>query len=195
MLNYAPAHEAQIQYAQTATSEHSLETFMKIGDDSYSAYVSIAPCPTLSSAFYCTITSLSDIGVVQHSQGYAFNDTENYTVKRYSQVLAKITNYTSLSEGWDGDAAVPPRLDVGADVEQFLNGLGANIVEPKTMLGSDGEVGLYWRSKNAYAEIGFDRDHGNYFFIRGGQIDSIHLDDISLDNQEVREALNRNFSV
>lgn len=38
------------------------------------------------------------------------------------------------------------------------------VVEPETMLSSDGEVGLYWRSGRCYLEIGVmgDRNWGAY---------------------------------
>lgn len=129
---------------------------------------------------------------------YGISDTAasgHINFDRYDRVLKKIDEYTSLPDGWDGDDALSPRSDVRFDVERFLGGLGNNIVEPTPMISPDGEVALFWEKDEAYAEIGFDRAGGNYFFIDGSEVVSIHRDSISLDNREMLDALNETFSV
>ena len=90
-----------------------------------------------------------------------------YLVMEYvfSQARLEVNSYIEFSRGWDGSDGLPPSqvaLDESLNLLSKLEWIG--VVEPKTMLENDGEIGLYWRTDRCYLEIGVigDGDWGAY---------------------------------
>lgn len=83
----------------------------------------------------------------------------------FSQARLEVNSYIEFSRNWDGSDGLPASqraLDESLNLLSKLERLG--VVEPKTMLENDGEIGLYWRTDSCYLEIGVigDGDWGAY---------------------------------
>lgn len=88
-----------------------------------------------------------------------------FSSAEFSQARLEVNSYIEFSRGWDGSDGLPPSqgaLDESLNLLSKLEWLG--VVEPKTMLENDGEIGLYWRTESCYLEIGVigDGDWGTY---------------------------------
>ena len=76
----------------------------------------------------------------------------------YGVLSRELFSYLLLPHGWDGYGGKPASLDAVVDAFGFLNLKPADIPYPYPQLSSDGEVGVYWRTEQLYAEAGFYGD-------------------------------------
>jgi hypothetical protein len=76
---------------------------------------------------------------------------------------AQLQSYMDLPHGWDGYDGVPASLDAVTDAFSFLKKRPPDIPLPYPQIGPDGEVGLYWHTKEVFAEVGFYGD-GEYSY-------------------------------
>lgn len=105
-------------------------------------YVRLVPAPGHELSLFADSTSLSD------------------------PVFAELLSYKAYSEGWDGDGSVPPS---GTDIDRavaFVQMLKPLLPLPGAMLDPKGDVGLYWNTNDAYADINFDRDGTISLYLR-----------------------------
>jgi len=59
----------------------------------------------------------------------------------------------TMTSDWDGyGAAKPNEISIGL-LEKLMNRFSYSTVSPRLKYGSDGEVGLYWRSSSDYLEV------------------------------------------
>lgn len=68
----------------------------------------------------------------------------------------KFALYETLEPGWDLRSADPTNLDSLADARSFLETRPKNVPLPSPKIGSDGIVGLYWRTGDTYASVAFE---------------------------------------
>lgn len=90
-------------------------------------------------------------------------------------IAAELAEYGGLPEGWDGDVAVAPNPRDVANAQALLEIVPGGVPFPKPMLSSDGEVGLYWRSADAFADI----------VVHAGDVFSLYVKELTGDGHEV----------
>lgn len=71
----------------------------------------------------------------------------------YNEIESFLVPYVNI----DGESSVTRSEDVVRALA-FVEALPGGLPLPKTMRGSSGEIGLYWDTKEAYADINFDED-------------------------------------
>ena len=71
------------------------------------------------------------------------------------KLRAKLLSYLNLTDDWDGYGADPPSIDAVLDAVDFLVMRPRDVPLPFPQVASDGEVGLYWRTEEVHAEVGF----------------------------------------
>ena len=79
---------------------------------------------------------------------------------------ARLLSYLDLTDGWDGYRAAPPSIDAVLDAVAFLVIRPRDVPLPFPQLASDGEVGLYWRTGEIHAEVGFYGDGDVSYYAR-----------------------------
>jgi hypothetical protein len=101
----------------------------------------------------------------------------------YLPKYLEICSYLGLSDDWDGYGADRPTADaIFAAIEGLAIAQRMKLPAPEVMVGSSGDVALYWRRGDQYAELGFDQSGRFYMFARVGE--SV----ITTDDAEVRAA-------
>ena len=68
---------------------------------------------------------------------------------------ARLLSYLDLTDDWDGYGAAPPSIDAVLDAVDFLVMRPRDVPLPFPQIAPDGEVGLYWRTGEVHAEVGF----------------------------------------
>lgn len=81
-------------------------------------------------------------------------------------VKAELETYKLLSDGWDGEESVAPAPDDLRAAAELINGLPLGFPVPKPMIGSDGEVGLYWNTEKAFADFVIEESGLGSLFVR-----------------------------
>jgi len=89
--------------------------------------------------------------------------------------VAELAEYAALSDGWDGDMAVAPNPRHLANARALLQIVPGGVPFPKPMLSSDGEIGLYWRSADAFADI----------VVHPDDVFSLYVKELNGDGREV----------
>ncbi len=90
-------------------------------------------------------------------------------------IAAELAEYGVLTDGWDGDMAVAPNPRHLANAQALLEIVPGGVPFPKPMLSADGEVGLYWRSSEAFADI----------VVHAGDVFSLYVKELSGEGREV----------
>lgn len=85
-------------------------------------------------------------------------DTSDGYIDPVAAVECELADYASLSDGWDGDESVAPSSFSLAQARLLLGHLPGGIPFPQPMLSSEGEVGFYWNSKVAFADLSIKPD-------------------------------------
>ena len=84
-------------------------------------------------------------------------------------------------------------FDAVMDACSFLDKRPADIPLPYPQIGPDGEVGFYWRTEGAYAEVGFHGDGEFSYYARyapaGGEPVDSGQDECGVDTGEWPEGL------
>ena len=106
---------------------------------------------------------------------------------------AELLAYLDLPESWNGYEGEPPSFDSVIDAINFLTMRPDDIPLPYPQIAPDGEVGLYWRVDEVYAEVGFYGDGDCSYYARytpaGGESVEHGRDSCSLDAGEWPEGL------
>lgn len=101
----------------------------------------------------------------------------------FARARLEVRSYADFPDDWDGSDGIPPSQRAIDESMHLLSQLERlQVVEPKTMLDNDGEIGLYWRTDRCYLEIGVmgDGDWGAYGNHRNLQLE-LMIDDHSID--------------
>ncbi|MGT0246640.1 hypothetical protein [Burkholderia pyrrocinia] len=77
-------------------------------------------------------------------------------VDRLTLVKEELASYSRLGEDWDGSGASIANKEHLNDALGFLNRLPGGIAIPTPMIGSSGDIGLYWDLPEFYADIAFE---------------------------------------
>jgi hypothetical protein len=98
-------------------------------------------------------------------------NTSHYTaatqaLNKLDALKAELASYGALPAGWDGEGSVPAEATHVDAANLILGLLPAGIPLPKPMLSADGEVGLYWKSKDYLADAVIEDKHHFSLFIR-----------------------------
>lgn len=70
----------------------------------------------------------------------------------------ELRSYGQLGANWDGFGAVAPLRDHISHAIKIIDQLPPGFAVPKPMLSADGEIGLYWDEKHAYADISIEEN-------------------------------------
>ena len=79
---------------------------------------------------------------------------------------AELLAYLDLPEGWNGYEGEPTSFEAVTDAIDFLTMRPDDIPLPYPQIAPDGEVGLYWRVDEVYAEVGFYGDGECSYYAR-----------------------------
>ncbi|NYH13410.1 hypothetical protein [Paraburkholderia bryophila] len=77
-------------------------------------------------------------------------------IDRLTLAKTEISGYANLQEDWDGYGASAPHSDHVRDSIAFLDRLPGGIAIPTPMIGTSGQIGLYWDMPALYADIAFE---------------------------------------
>lgn len=77
-------------------------------------------------------------------------------VDRLTLVREELASYSRLGEDWDGNGASIANEEQLNDALGFLDQLPGGIAIPTPMIGSSGDIGLYWDLPEFYADIAFE---------------------------------------
>lgn len=82
-----------------------------------------------------------------------------YKINRYEKSEGELHYYLTLEDDWDNYGAITPnKSTIQACINFLLLLKKLDIVGPKTMLNSEGEVSLYWKTPLPYIEICFHKE-------------------------------------
>ncbi|RZF24627.1 hypothetical protein EVC45_37925 [Paraburkholderia sp. UYCP14C] len=90
-------------------------------------------------------------------------------IDRLTQAQNEISSYAALQDDWDGNGASPPDSRQLADAIALLGHLPGGIAIPTPMIGSSGDVGLYWDMPSFYADIAFEGNGSLSIFVKNKQ--------------------------
>ncbi|MBF0437546.1 MAG: hypothetical protein HQL93_00350 [Magnetococcales bacterium] len=101
------------------------------------------------------------------------------------KLVGEIASYQDMSKGWDGYNGEPIRHDVVSDVLNFLDVFPFKQEKKELDLpipapSGDGEMGLYWRKGQAFAEVSFFGDGKISFYAVNDGIDLESFDDCEI---------------
>ena len=117
--------------------------------------VRIRPNPDPRSASTTGIIELEEVTPAPTDLGY--NSIASQST-RFDTLSVELFSYVHLPVGWDGYGGIPASLSAISDAFSFLSSRPEDIPLPTPQLSSDGEVGLYWRTRDFYGEVGFYGD-------------------------------------
>lgn len=95
----------------------------------------------------------------------------------------RLLDFMNAETGWDGDSAVAAKAETVMDAFKFLSNIQDREAPlPGASMGSDGIIGLAWRSKDARIILDFDGSHQYYGVMKivdGAKIliEPTHVDD------------------
>ena len=81
-----------------------------------------------------------------------------YPIDRKSSLEKEILSYSLLNDGWDGDGSFKPSDNEIDRAKNFISILPSGVPLPIPMLASNGEIGFYWNTDSAYADIHLESD-------------------------------------
>lgn len=116
----------------------------------------------------------------------------------YARREEKLLSFKDLEAGWDGAAGIKPEEQHVLRLRRLMRDFNSYLIEtPHPMVSVTGEVALYWRSDQHYAEIGIDSDGLAYVLAKAdGNIvlnkESITLDELAFSS--VQQFLDDHFS-
>jgi hypothetical protein len=87
-------------------------------------------------------------------------------IDRLTQAKNEISSYATLQDDWDGNGASSPDSSHLFDAAAFLDRLPGGIAIPTPMIGSSGEIGLYWDVPSFYADIAFEGNGALSIFVK-----------------------------
>lgn len=96
---------------------------------------------------------------------------------------AELDVYSDLKDGWDGPGSFGPNQDDIDCAKLVLAKLPGGLPLPKAMIASSGNVGLYWNTDLAFADIEIEGGGSLSLFARrkSGTQDEIFHDDVTVN--------------
>jgi hypothetical protein len=90
-------------------------------------------------------------------------------IDRLTLAKNEISSYSSLQDDWDGNGGTPPDSGHLRDAVAFLDRLPSGIAIPTPMIGSSGDIGLYWDMPSFYADVAFESGGALSLFVKNKQ--------------------------
>ncbi|HZZ05901.1 hypothetical protein [Paraburkholderia sp.] len=90
-------------------------------------------------------------------------------IDRLTLAQNEISSYSSLQDDWDGNGGTPPDSGHVRDAIAFLDRLPSGIAIPTPMIGSSGDIGLYWDLTSFYADVAFEGSGALSLFVKNKQ--------------------------
>lgn len=105
-------------------------------------------------------------------------------ISRLEWLSSELDSYMNLKAGWDGIGSLSADPTHISAAKALLNVLPAGLSLPKTMLSSDGELGLYWKDDNLFADAVIENEKTFSLFIRFNEKNSreIFIESIDIDS-------------
>lgn len=86
-----------------------------------------------------------------------------------AEICKVIRSFASYQPGWKGeDSVAPPQAEIDNAVK-FIWAIPFRVVQPKAMIGADGDVGFTWRRGDDYLEVGFAEGEMSFCCQKGGE--------------------------
>lgn len=86
-----------------------------------------------------------------------------------AEICDVIRSFSLYQPGWKGEGSVPPPQAEIDNAVKFIEAIPFRIVQPKAMIGSDGDVGFTWRCGDDYLEVGFMEGEMSFCCQKGGE--------------------------
>jgi len=107
--------------------------------------------------------------IIRDTQPNYAEDDKSTIIKlhnAYQKIYEELFSYKELQNNWDGYGGIRPADEIISTTKNFIDILkDSNIINPKIMVSSIGEIGLFWKNNNSYIEIDFDENgYFTYFY-------------------------------
>lgn len=103
------------------------------------------------------------------------------TLDRLSCLELELEMYRELNDGWDGPNSRAPTSGDIQNAQDIVSKLSPGLPIPKPMLSATGVVGLYWDTKNIFADIELEADGRFSLFTRRKSGDMAEKFDDAID--------------
>lgn len=87
-------------------------------------------------------------------------------ISRLDFLKSEIESYSELEEDWDLEGGRPPARSHIDAAKRLLDVIPGGFPLPKTVVTSDGEVGLYWDTERFFADIAVEGDNSFSLFAK-----------------------------
>jgi hypothetical protein len=122
-----------------------------------------SPLMTMKVATEQLIVPLDVVGQTTAQPGFIKIDR---SISRLELLRNELRAYQNLAAGWDGEESAAPEASHLSAASALLNALPAGLPLPKTMLSTNGEVGLYWNDDRWLADAVIEDESHFSLFIR-----------------------------
>ncbi|MBD2281158.1 hypothetical protein [Aphanizomenon flos-aquae] len=103
---------------------------------------------------------------------FAFEKERHNKLQKLVELVAKIRNYLSLPDDWDGYQGIAPKSKTIEETISVVKRLhDYHISLPKPMVSGTGIVGLFWEKDNIYIEICFEGDGTFWYYGKDGNLE------------------------
>lgn len=92
--------------------------------------------------------------------------TKEVLQARWNKLRSKIASFRELAPNWDGHESIAPKPETVDAILQALAQLPIDMPLPKPLLSNDGEIGVYWTSGNAFADLTIDAQGEMSLYVR-----------------------------
>jgi hypothetical protein len=126
------------------------------------AIATYAPPPVLAET-----SGLAVVNVIESSGLPALHITSGEMLRIKAKVSRQaVEKLRSLGANWDGEGATAPSSEHIDLLLAAMDRLPPDLPSYSPMVGSDGEVGIYWSKNNDHAEIAVDSDGELTLYLR-----------------------------
>lgn len=106
----------------------------------------------------------SPVTISLDSESFSALTQPRFVSKAVDNIRRELMEYDALQDGWDGPDSVRPLRSNLAEASAWLGRLPLGAQLPRSMLSSNGDVGLYWDLNGGYAELTFEHEGELTFF-------------------------------
>ena len=114
--------------------------------------------------------------------------------KNIEAAIAKLITFYSYEQNWDGYSGVIPSGKAVDDAITFLRKLPNHSFIPRPGISGDGEIGLFWETKNLFVDIGFIGDGKYSYYAKDRDDKEIFGDDIKI-TESISDELKNVFPI
>ncbi len=95
--------------------------------------------------------------------------TDNSIGDNVAELYRELSDYQSLSSGWDGLGSISPNEETINQAREFLDTLlsfGLHLRLPDVATSADGDIDLYWQVRGSFIDINFTGSHLFSYYAR-----------------------------